>query len=144
MLFRSGLQLTGVGKVLSTMSGTLCACAALANFSISSTVSAGLAIDSPNIARVLSLNAALSSSSVASGDTNVTSIPIFLSVTDIRLKVPPYIEEDATIWLPHSHMLNKAKKLAACPDEVSMAAVPPSSAAILAATWSLVGFWSLV
>ena len=31
-------------------------------------------------------------------------------------------------------MLNKAKKLAACPDDVSIAAVPPSSADILAAT----------
>ena len=75
----------------------MCACATLANVSISRTVRAGFAIVSPNIARVLSLNAALSSSSDASGDTKVTSIPIFLSVTDIRLKVPPYIDDEATI-----------------------------------------------
>ena len=92
-----GLQLIGVGNVLSTIRGTLCACAAFANFSISRTVRAGLAIVSPNIALVLCLNAALSSSSDASGETNVTSIPIFLKVTEIRLKVPPYIDDDATI-----------------------------------------------
>ena len=41
-------------------------------------------------------------------------------------------------------MLKTAKKLAAWPEEVSMAAVPPSRAQILAATASLVGFWSRV
>ena len=92
-----GLQLIGVGNVLSTIRGTLCVCATFANFSISRTVRAGLAIVSPNIALVLCLNAALSSSSDASGETNVTSIPIFLKVTEIRLKVPPYIDDDATI-----------------------------------------------
>ena len=61
----------------------------MAKSSISRTVSAGFAIDSPNIARVLSLNAALSSSSVASGDTNVDSMPIFLSVCAIKLNDPP-------------------------------------------------------
>ena len=92
-----GLKLTGVGKVLSTIRGTPCSCAAFANFSISSTVSAGFAIDSPNTTRVFSLNAALSSSSVQSGSTNVTSIPIFFIVTASRLNVPPYIEDDETI-----------------------------------------------
>ncbi len=84
-----GRQLIGVGNVLSTISGIPCACAALANFSMSKTVSAGLAIVSPNTALVLSLNAAFSSSSVQSGETNVTSIPIFFIVTSIKLKVPP-------------------------------------------------------
>ena len=44
------------------------------------------------------------------------------------------MEDDATIWLPASQILNSAKKFAACPEEVSIAAVPPSNAAILAAT----------
>ena len=44
------------------------------------------------------------------------------------------------MWSPQPAMLNSAKKFAAWPEEVSMAAVPPSSAAILAATASLVGF----
>ncbi len=52
------------------------------------------------------------------------------------------MEEEATMWLPASQILKRAMKLAACPDEVSMAAVPPSSAAIFAATLSFVGFWS--
>lgn len=42
-----GRQFTGVGNVLSTINGTPCACAAFANFSISNTVNAGLAIVSP-------------------------------------------------------------------------------------------------
>ena len=48
--------------------------------------------------------------------------------------------EEETMWSPHWQMLNRAKKLAACPLEVSMAAVPPSRAAILRATASQVGF----
>ena len=37
------------------------------------------------------------------------------------------MEEEATIWSPHSQILNSAAmKLAACPEEVSIAAVPPS------------------
>ena len=80
-----GRKLTGVGKVLSTMSGTPCACAAFANFSISRTVSAGLAIDSPKTALVFSLKAAFNSSSVQSGSTKVTSTPIFFIVTARRL-----------------------------------------------------------
>ena len=84
-----GWQLTGVGKVLSTISGTPCAWATFANFSMSSTVRAGFAMVSPNIAFVLSRNAAFSSSSVASGETKVASMPIRFMVTEIRLKVPP-------------------------------------------------------
>ena len=48
--------------------------------------------------------------------------------------------ELATMWLPASQMLKSAKKLAAWPELVSIAAAPPSSAQILAATASLVGF----
>ena len=44
---------------------------------------------SPNTALVLGRKAASSSSSVQSGETKVTSIPIFAMVTEIRLKVPP-------------------------------------------------------
>lgn len=44
------------------------------------------------------------------------------------------------MWSPSLQMLNSAKKLAAWPDEVSMAATPPSISQILAATVSFVGF----
>lgn len=44
------------------------------------------------------------------------------------------MEEDATIWLPHSQILNNAKKLAACPEEVSIPADPPSNSVIFDAT----------
>ena len=84
-----GRQFTGVAKVLSMISGTPCLWAALANCSMSSTVSAGLAMVSPNTAFVLGLKAASSSSSVHRGDTKVTSTPIFFIVTEIRLNVPP-------------------------------------------------------
>ena len=48
--------------------------------------------------------------------------------------------EEETMWSPQAQMLNRAKKFAAWPELVSIAAVPPSSAAIFAATMSLVGF----
>ena len=91
-----GLQLIGVANVLSMMSGTPCAWAAFANLSISKTMSAGLAIVSPNTALVFGLNAASSSSYEQSGSTNVKSIPIRFIVTANRLKLPPYMVEDAT------------------------------------------------
>lgn len=84
-----GRQLIGVGNVLSTMSGTPWRCAASANFSKSSTMSAGLAIDSPNTAFVFGWNAASSSSSEQSGLTKVQVTPILRIVTLMRLNVPP-------------------------------------------------------
>ena len=84
-----GRQLTGVGKVLSTISGTPWAWAALANFSMSSTVRAGFAMVSPNTTLVLGRKAAFSSSSVHRGSTKVAVIPILAMVTEMRLKVPP-------------------------------------------------------
>ena len=38
------------------------------------------------------------------------------------------------MWSPQLAMLKRAKKFAACPEEVSIAAVPPSRAQIFAAT----------
>ena len=84
-----GRQLMGVAKVLSMIRGTPCACAAFAKRSISSTVREGLAMLSPKTAFVLGRNAASSSSSEQSGETNVNSTPIFFMVTAKRLKVPP-------------------------------------------------------
>ena len=80
-----GRQFTGVAKVLSTIRGTPWLWAAAANFSMSSTVRAGLAMVSPNTALVLGRKAASSSSSVQSGETKVNSIPIFFMVTEKRL-----------------------------------------------------------
>ena len=56
--YSNGRQLIGVGNVLSTMSGTPWLCAAFANLSKSSTMSAGFEIDSPNTAFVFGWNAA--------------------------------------------------------------------------------------
>ena len=83
------LHKIGVAKVLSMISGTPCACATFAHISISRTVSAGFASVSPKTAFVFSLNAAESSSSVASWSTKMHSIPIFFSVVPKRLIVPP-------------------------------------------------------
>ena len=47
---------------------------------------------------------------------------------------------EATTWSPAEQMLKMAKKLVAWPEEVSIAAVPPSRAQIFAATRSEVGF----
>ena len=84
-----GRQFTGVAKVLSMIRGTPWAWAAAAKRSRSSTVRAGLAMVSPKTALVLGRKAAFSSSSVQSGETKVTVMPIFAMVTEIRLKVPP-------------------------------------------------------
>ena len=80
-----GWQSTGVAKVLSMIRGTPWAWAALANFSISSTVRAGLAMVSPKTALVLGRKAASSSSSVQSGATKVNSTPMRFMVTAKRL-----------------------------------------------------------
>ena len=48
--------------------------------------------------------------------------------------------DDETIWSPLEQMLKTAKKLAAIPDEVRTAAVPPSISHTFAATMSQVGF----
>ena len=81
----NGRQLMGVANVLSTISGTPCRCAAAANFSMSSTVSAGFAIVSPKTSFVFGRKAASSSSGVLSGSTNVTSTPMRFIVTANRL-----------------------------------------------------------
>ena len=44
------------------------------------------------------------------------------------------MELEETMWSPALQMLNRAKKLAAWPEPVSIPAVPPSSSVILAAT----------
>ena len=80
-----GWQKTGVGKVLSTISGTPWSCAACAKRSMSSTSSAGLAMVSPKTARVLGRKAAASSSGVQVGETNVLSTPILAMVWAMRL-----------------------------------------------------------
>ena len=46
------------------------------------------------------------------------------------------------MWSPAPAMLKMAKKFAACPEDVSIAAAPPSSSQIFAATVSHVGFCS--
>ena len=84
-----GRQFTGVGNVLSTMSGTPFVWAACAKRSMSSTASAGFATVSPNTAFVLGRNAASSSSFVQSGATNVHSRPMRRMVLASRLYVPP-------------------------------------------------------
>ena len=80
-----GRQLMGVAKVLSRIRGTPWLWAALANFSMSSTVRAGLAMVSPKTALVLGRKAASSSSGVQSGSTKVNSMPIRFMVTAKRL-----------------------------------------------------------
>ena len=89
--YSNGRQFTGVGKVLSTIIGTPWLCAAFTNLSKSRTLNEGFEMLSANTALVLGRNAALSSSSEASGLTNVNSMPSFFIVTANRLKVPPYM-----------------------------------------------------
>ena len=80
-----GRHSTGVGKVLSTMSGTPWAWAAAAKRSMSSTESAGFAMVSPKTHFVLGRKAASSSSSVQCGSMNVHSSPMRPMVWASRL-----------------------------------------------------------
>ena len=75
-----GRQFMGVGKVLSTISGTPCSWAAWAKTSRSATAREGLERVSANTARVLGRMAARSSSKEASGATKVVSMPISFMV----------------------------------------------------------------
>ena len=85
----NGRHSTGVGNVLSMISGTPNLCAAFANFAMSSTTPDGFATVSPNTHLVFGRNAFAISAGVASGLTNVKSMPSFFSETAKRLKVPP-------------------------------------------------------
>ena len=76
----NGRQFIGVGKVLSTISGTPWACAFSANSSRSVTFREGFDSVSANTQRVFSRNAASSSSGEQSGFTNVHAIPSSASV----------------------------------------------------------------
>ncbi len=135
-----GRQRIGVANVLSTIRGTPFLWAILANFSISNTVSAGFARVSPKIAFVLGLNAFWISSSEAFGSTHIHSIPNFLSVTENRFTVPPYIVETDIKLSPAEHILRIEIKVAACPLLVNIAPTPPSRAAIFSSTALQVGF----
>ena len=137
---RNGRQRTGVGNVLSTMSGTPFLCAIFANFAMSRTQPDGLATVSPKTHLVLGRNAFCISAGEASGSTKVNSIPSFLRDTANRLKVPPYICAEETTWSPALHRFSTENVDAACPELVRIAATPPSSAAIFFATRSFVGF----
>ena len=84
-----GRQLTGVANVLSTMSGTPCACARRANFSMSSTTSEGFESVSAKTALVFGRKALARSTSGRSGSTSVKSMPMRFIVTVKRFDVPP-------------------------------------------------------
>jgi len=99
----------------------------------------GLATVSPNTHFVFGRNAFCISAKGASGSTKVNSMPSFFSDTAKRLNVPPYICAEETTWSPALQRLSTAKVDAACPELVSIAATPPSSAAIFFATRSFVG-----
>ena len=71
---------------------------------MSHTTSVGLVSVSENTRRVLSRTAALSSSSVASGETKVHSMPKRLSVTANRFTVPPYTPAVQMKWSPALQM----------------------------------------
>ena len=81
----NGRQLMGVAKVLSMMRGTPFLWAMLAKRSMSKTAQPGLEMVSPKKALVFGRKAACISSSEASCEINVQSMPSFFSVTPKRL-----------------------------------------------------------
>ena len=120
-----GRQFIGVGKVLSTISGTPCECG----------------------------SHIVASSSIYGGTFNLIAVTMAKMGITATFVSPDCTEEELntafqdntravfgeTIANPALTVLD-IEKFAACPEDVSIAAVPPSSSAILAATWSFVGF----
>jgi len=78
------------------------------------------------------------------GSTNVVVIPSLGKVTLNKLYVPPYKLLDATIWSPAFSKTNNAVAIAAVPEAVTTAPMPPSSAASRCSKISLVGLFKRV
>ncbi len=116
--------------MLSTIKGTSIFLATFENLLKSKIFTDGLPIVSPNTILVLSLVSFKISSSDASGETKVVSIPNFFKVDERRLNVPPYKFEEASIWSPALQMFKTANVVALCPEETATAPTPPSNCAI--------------
>ena len=70
----------------------------------------------------------------ASGETNVVVIPIFAMVTAEQVEGSAIDRGGSNDVIAAFADVEHGKKFAACPEEVSIAADPPSIAAIFAAT----------
>lgn len=69
--------------------------------------------------------AALVKFTASDGSTKVVVIPSLGKVTLKRLYVPPYKLLEATIWSPAFKSTNKVVAIAAVPDAVTTAPIPP-------------------
>ena len=134
----SGLHSSGLGTVLSMMSGTPCAWATSATAAMSSTTMLGLPKLSAYTARVLGRMAAAKASGwVAS--TKVVSMPNLARLTASMVTEPPYKAPAATTWSPACKMVMSAMVSAAMPEALATAARPPSSAATRSSSTATVG-----
>ena len=73
------------------------------------------------------------------GSTKVVVMPKRGRVFCIRLTLPPYICDEATMWSPCSRMAVMPQNVAAMPEAVHTAAEPPSSAAMRCSSTPTVG-----
>ncbi len=73
------------------------------------------------------------------GSKNVVVMPNRGSVFFIRLTLPPYICDEATMWSPWLRIAVIAQNVAAMPEAVQTAAEPPSSAAMRCSSTLTVG-----
>src|SRR5690606_1153860 len=133
----------GEATVLSTISGILFSCATLATDSISMISNLGLPKLSIKIALVFSVMA-FRKLSVSFGSTNVVVMPNLGRVTLNRLYVPPYKLLDDTIWSSDLSNVSNAVEIADIPEDVTTAPIPPSRAANLFSSMSLVGLFNRV
>ena len=134
-----GVHSAGLGTVLSTTSGTPCACATSATAAMSSTTSPGLPRVSANTARVFGrIAAAKACASVVS--TKLVSMPNLRRFTASIVTEPPYSEPAATTWSPACRMVSRARASAAMPLAAAMPARPPSSVATRSSSAATVGF----
>ena len=133
-----GLHSAGLGTVLSTISGTPCACATSATAAMSSTTRLGLPRLSAKNARVLGRTAAAQASGLVAS-TNVVSMPNLARFTDSIVTLPPYSAPAATTWSPACSSVINAIASAAMPLALATAARPPSRAATRSSSAATVG-----
>lgn len=127
-------------KVLSTTKGTLFSCARSPKSWRSGTLHRGFPMVSTKSILVLS-STYFSNSSLVSRFAHLTVMPSRGSKDLKRLYVPPYKLIEATILSPAPARQMIVLKIAAWPEAVATAAVPPSRAAARFSNTATVGCW---
>lgn len=128
-----------MATVLSTIRGSPSSCAFADQASRSMTLRAGLPIDSQKTSFEFASTTA-SRPAGSSGLTKRASMPNWANVLAKRAYVPPYSVDTDTMLSPARARLSTAYVMAAAPEDVARAPMPPSSAATRSSSTEVVGF----